>query len=672
MSHVRERSRAVAVFVLAAACMLIWVAPAFATETATSTNRPVESSTAVSTETTTLSSSTTRASASEGSADAKAALILDASFSMLEEDADGPRIDAAKKATHELIDSLPDTAQMGLFAYGAQESNAPDNRESGCRDIQRLVPVGEIDKQEFGSAIDGLTPKGYTPMGNALREAAEELGDEGERSIILVSDGIDTCAPPEVCDVAKELAGQGVDLAIHTVGFKADEEARAELECIAEAGGGQFLEAADSASLAESLKFLAQRGVEKYETGGTEFEFSETPEGAKWLGEGQYQTTVTPDSGALTDLYFRTSVPPRHHARMVFTPVWQTDGMWEDGHLKIDPVEVTNEGDEECGWFPVTHAAFVSAGPDYGVDSADASVERHDKDDLECDMSDILVKVQVSDVAEKVTEDIALEISVFYEPVISEEQESEWVDGRVTSAGEYLGEMPIKDPQPISGGTSFNNAVEITEGTYSDNIVPGEFRFFKIPVDYGQRPVMNVKTPASVAHNADSLGYGIYDPLRNEVGGFRLNFFQDGAESGPETLDQYVWHGTHTPYQGEYYVWFGMGWVNEGYDIAGVEQPFEFEVVMDGEPANGGPDWTPTHEDGPEPSDEPIKFDAADGSATTSASQEESDGDEGVNAANHEQDGGFGLVPALLGGVLVLLLIAAAVVFVIVRKQRGN
>ena len=671
MSHVRERSRAVAVFVLAAACMLIWGAPAFATETATSTNRPVESSTAVSTETTTLSSSTVRASASEGSADAKAALILDASFSLLEEDADGPRIDAAKKATHELIDSLPDTAQMGLFAYGAQESNAPDNREKGCRDIQRLVPIGEVDKQEFGSAIDGLTPKGYTPMGNALRKAAEELGNEGERSIILVSDGIDTCAPPEVCDVAKELAGQGVDLTIHTVGFKADEEARAELECIAEAGGGQFLEAADSASLAESLKFLAQRGVEKYETGGTEFEFSETPEDAKWLGEGQYQTTVTPDSGALTDLYFRTSVPPRHHARMIFTPVWQTDGMWEDGHLKIDPVEVTNEGDEECGWFPVTHAEFVSAGPDYGVDSADASVERHDKDDLECDMSDILVKVQVSDVAEKVTEDIALEVSVFYEPVTSEEQESEWVDGRVTSAGEYLGEMPIKDPQPISGGTSFNNAVEITEGTYSDNIVPGEFRFFKIPVDYGQRPVMNVKTPASVAHNADSLGYGIYDPLRNEVGGFRLNFFQDGAESGPETLDQYVWHGTHTPYQGEYYVWFGMGWVSEGYDIAGVEQPFEFEVVMDGEPANGGPDWTPTHEDGPEPSDEPIKFDAADGSATTSASQEESDGDEGVNAANQEQDGGFGLVPALLGGVLVLLLIAAAVVFFIVRKQRG-
>ena len=672
MSHVREKSRAVAALLLAVACMLMWVVPALATETATSTNRPVESSTAVSTETRTLSSSTVRASASEGSADAKAALILDASFSMLEEDADGPRIDAAKKATHELIDSLPDTAQMGFFAYGAQESNASDNREKGCRDIQRLVPIGEVDKQEFSSAIDGLTPKGYTPMGNALRKAAEELGNEGERSIILVSDGIDTCAPPEVCDVAKELAGQGVDLTIHTVGFKADEEARAELECIAEAGGGQFLEAADASSLAQSLKFLAQRGVEKYETGGTEFEFSDTPEGAKWLGEGQYQTTVTPDRGTAKDRYFRISVPPRHHARVVFTPVWQTDGMWEKGHLKIEPVEVTNEGDEECGWFPTTHAAFVSSGPNYGVDSANASVERNDEDDMECDMSDILVKTQISDVTGVDTGDIGLEVSVFYEPIPSDEEKTEWSDGKIIKAGDYLGEMPMKNPEPISGGTGFNNAVEITEGTYSDNIVPGEFRFYKIPVAYGQRPVVKVKTPEAGARNADSLGFGIYDPMRNELVRTPLHFFMDAAESDAETLSQYVWHDTHTPYQGEYYIWVGMGWVHEGYDIAGVEQPFEFEVVMDGEPGNGGPDWTPTYENGPEPSDEPIKFDAADSTAETSASQEESDGDEEVNAASDEQDGGFGLVPTLLGGLLVLLLIVAAVVFVIVRKQRGN
>lgn len=167
---------------------------------------------------------------------------------------------------------------------------------------------------------------------------------------------------------------------------------------------------------------------------------------------------------------------------------------------------------------------------------------------MECDMSDILVKTQVPDVEGNDTGDIALEVGVFYEPIAGDDEKTEWSDGRITKAGDYLGELPIDNPTPISGGTGFNNAVEITEGTYSDNIVPGEFRFFKIPVTYGQRPVMNVKTPEFVAGNADSLGYGIYDPMCNEGAGFKLNFFQDAAESGPETLSQYVRHGTNTPY----------------------------------------------------------------------------------------------------------------------------
>ena len=147
-------------------------------------------------------------------------LILDASSSMVEADAEGTRMDSAKKAASELVESLPETAKMGLTVYGANESDAPDNREQGCKDIDTLVPVGRVDKAKFTSAINGLEPKGYTPMGNSLCKAAEELGDEGERSIILVSDGIDSCAPPPVCEVAKELAEDGVDLGIHTVGFQ--------------------------------------------------------------------------------------------------------------------------------------------------------------------------------------------------------------------------------------------------------------------------------------------------------------------------------------------------------------------------------------------------------------------------------------------------------------------
>ena len=49
---------------------------------------------------------------------------------------------------------------------------------------------------------------------------------------MLVSDGIDTCAPPPVCEVAKELHEQGIDLGINTIGFNVDEEAARSLPAL--------------------------------------------------------------------------------------------------------------------------------------------------------------------------------------------------------------------------------------------------------------------------------------------------------------------------------------------------------------------------------------------------------------------------------------------------------
>ena len=64
-----------------------------------------------------------------------------------------------------------------------------------------------------------------------------------------------------MCEVAEELHDQGIDLIINTVGFLVDDEARSELECIADAGGGQYLDADDAESLAESMKILHSRSI---------------------------------------------------------------------------------------------------------------------------------------------------------------------------------------------------------------------------------------------------------------------------------------------------------------------------------------------------------------------------------------------------------------------------
>src|SRR5699024_3726989 len=105
---------------------------------------------------------------------------------------------------------------------------------------------------------------------------------------ILVSDGIDTCAPPPPCEVAAELNDAGVDLTLHAIGFKVDAEARADLECIAEEGGGTYADAEDAEELAAEMERAAMRGMRGYETAGAEVEGGATPMQATEIGPGEY------------------------------------------------------------------------------------------------------------------------------------------------------------------------------------------------------------------------------------------------------------------------------------------------------------------------------------------------------------------------------------------------
>ena len=653
----QKGARVVLALMIAVCCCLAWAPVAWG-----------QSSTAVSTVTETSSFSTTStktSAASEGSDDSKAMLILDASSSMVEADAEGTRMESAKKAANELVESLPETANMGLTVYGANESDAPDNREQGCKDIDTRVPVGRVDKAKFTSAIDGLEPKGYTPMGNSLRKAAEELGGEGERSIILVSDGIDSCAPPPVCEVAKELAEDGVDLAIHTVGFQVDDAARKELQCIAEAGNGQFLEAKDASSLATSLKFLAQRDIGKYKVEGTPFEFADSPEDAKWLGEGQYQTKVTPDSNAKTDRYFRVSVPEGYNALITMTPIWQPDGHFEDAEVVLESSAQTNENDPNCGkartkLFP----SSIAGNAQFAMEPYWVSLTREEQAD-DCDMSNWLIATQIYKDGAELVDDVNVEVNVFYEPIPEKEQAKEWSD-KVISSGKYDGEFAFGTAEEIAGGTSFNDAVEIGEDTYSDKIVPGEYRFYKIPVTWGQRPVLNMKVKESVTNDADSVKIKIFDPTRIETATRDFSFYDKEEESGPVSPAQFTMHGGDNPHQGYYFLHVGMGAKSEG-EATGVEQPYEFAVMLDGEPVDGGPDWTPTYENGPEPSDEPIKFDGASGSDEEQTVEETTQAAESTEAAE-DKSGGLSL--PLLGGLGVLLLaVIGAVVFLLNRNR---
>ncbi|GLB65354.1 hypothetical protein NCCP2495_32340 [Dietzia sp. NCCP-2495] len=599
-----------------------------------------------------------------GAADAELAIIMDASSSMLQPDEGGTRLDVAKRAATDLVDSLPDIANVGMLAYGTQVSDAPENHERGCAAIRELAPVGAVDKDRLRGEIDGLEARGYTPIGNSLRAAADMLSpDAADRSIVLVSDGIDTCAPPPPCEVAAELADEGVGLAVHVVGFRADEATRAELECIAGATGGTYRQADDAAALSESLQFLAQRAIVEYETTGTEFQFADTPDDALYVGQGLYRTTVQTvselNTAAVPEKFLRVAVPEGHRAYVAVTALPRINLTDTGGGEGINVrLTSTNESDADCtnnsvtaqtsggGWEPPESTVLAFAGQEPGD---------------ECDGTQFLVAAQFNTAGLGTAEELEVEMSVQFEPMPGNEVGT-WPEGHPGSAPDAA-PVEISGPQPVAGGNSFANAAEITEGSFSDAIVPGEFRYYRVPVQWGQRPVVTVGTGPSARGEVDTLHAALFDPVRRDVASEHMSSHDDTADL-TLTADRPVnftnrdanLGGERVSIAGEHYLAVSMNVSGTG--PTGVEQPFEFAVRMDGEPGEG-PDWAPVNEPGPTPSASPIGFDGAapDGDATGGASDSNENNDDNASAAAAPEDSGLPgwALPAGIGVVLLII-----------------
>lgn len=192
---------------------------------------------------------------------AKVELVLDVSGSMRAQDIDGQsRMTAAKQAFNEVLDAVPDDVLLGIRTLGA---NYPgDDKNLGCKDTKQLYPVGPLNRTEAKTAVATLAPTGWTPIGPALLGAAEDLkGGTATRRIVLITDGEDTCAPLDPCEVAREIAAKGINLVIDTLGLVPDAKTRSQLICIAEATGGTYTSVQHTAELSGRVKQLVDRAA---------------------------------------------------------------------------------------------------------------------------------------------------------------------------------------------------------------------------------------------------------------------------------------------------------------------------------------------------------------------------------------------------------------------------
>ncbi|GGQ78639.1 vWA domain-containing protein [Streptomyces flaveolus] len=192
----------------------------------------------------------------------KVDLVLDVSGSMRTRDIDGgTRMAAAKQAFNEVLDATPEEVQLGIRTLGADYPG--DDRRTGCKDTAQLYPVGPLDRTEAKTAVATLSPTGWTPIGPALLKAADDLdGGNGSKRIVLISDGEDTCAPLDPCEVAREIAAKGIGLTIDTLGLVPNAKMRRQLSCIAEATGGTYTSVEHTDELTDKVNQLVDRAAD--------------------------------------------------------------------------------------------------------------------------------------------------------------------------------------------------------------------------------------------------------------------------------------------------------------------------------------------------------------------------------------------------------------------------
>lgn len=185
-------------------------------------------------------------------AEERAMLVLDASGSMWGQIEGKAKIDIAREALKTLVANWPANRSVGLVAYGHRQKD-------DCNDIETLLSAGAVDAAKTGKIVDGLTPKGKTPLSAAVKHAAEALKyTEEKATVILISDGVETCNL-DPCALGTELEKLGVDFTAHVIGFDVNKvEDQKGLRCLAENTGGKFISAANAGELKTALEQTAK------------------------------------------------------------------------------------------------------------------------------------------------------------------------------------------------------------------------------------------------------------------------------------------------------------------------------------------------------------------------------------------------------------------------------
>ncbi|WP_265445278.1 vWA domain-containing protein [Flexivirga meconopsidis] len=443
-------------------------------------------------------------------------IVLDSSGSMADPATDGkPKIQAARQALTTMVNGMPAGSQVGMRVYGATQSPGKDTA-AACSDSQQVVPIETLDKSKLNAAIGRYSPKGQTPTSYALKEAAKDLGDSGQRSIVLVSDGEATCSP-DPCVTAKELAKQGVDLRVDVVGFKVSQKARGQLQCIASATNGQYYDAADTSGLTSALQTAKTRALQPFSIGGKPVTGTPTSSGAPVIGPGRW-TDKAPATGKVAKFYALQHTMPNSSFLVGVT----SRPSAEDSQLQL---QLKTPDGTSCGSISPTASNNL-----FGrtlLTGALSSASTNSTTNKACASQNLTLSVSQTDWGNDAA-GTPVELDVVEVPAAT----NEGVLPREADDPTWQTMPSAATPTPTPGGTGLPDASPVTSGSNSSfDLLPGETKFFKVPATWGQQ----IQAQATAEQNP-TYGSGSYRNLSVSILSPAGGYVQDGLpQQMPDT-----------------------------------------------------------------------------------------------------------------------------------------
>jgi len=184
-------------------------------------------------------------------------IILDASGNMLQKIGAQRRIDIAKQTLTKLTSTgIPAGTPFAMRVFGREVDSCQTDLD---------IPLNPLNAAAVAAKITALEAKNNarTPIGASLEKVASDLAAvKGERLVVLVTDGEETCGGDPAAAIA-QLKKAGMAVRVNIVGFAIDDaKLAATFRHWAELGSGSYFDAKDAAALSDALTQSMRPGFE--------------------------------------------------------------------------------------------------------------------------------------------------------------------------------------------------------------------------------------------------------------------------------------------------------------------------------------------------------------------------------------------------------------------------